>query len=146
VRAAAAGYLAATRSEVASLMVEDGHVGLYVRGVPAWSLDTYVTQLPLAVETARAILLRWPALGDVDVCGDAPWLPHAAGVTFVPGSRVQLFRDRLTDLPARVTTPGQVLREGLRVTGPNGAHPVEYFLDARIRTGSAAYKEAYAGG
>jgi hypothetical protein len=142
VRAFAAGYLAATRSEVASLMVTDHHLGLYVRGNPAWTLDTYITQLPLAAEASRQMLLRWPALSDVDICGDAPWRPHSATVPFVPGSRVQLFRDRLRELPAPITTPGEVIREGLRVvSGPD--HALEMYLDVRIREESAAYKVAY---
>jgi hypothetical protein len=142
VRAFAATYLATTRSEVASLMVENHHVGLYVRGTPAWALDTYITSLPIAAETSRQMLLRWPALLDVDICGDAPWRPHSAEVTFVPGSRVQLFRDRLRTLPATLSSPADVLREGLRVVSGTD-HALEYSLDLRIREESAAYKTAF---
>jgi hypothetical protein len=142
VRAFAAAYLATTRSEVASLTIKDHHVGLYVRGTPDWSLDTYVTQLPLAAETSRAMLLRWPALNDVDVCGDAPWKTHAAGVTFVPGVQVHLYRDRLRALPARITAPGEVIRESLRVVSGED-HALDMFLDAKVREESAAYQVAY---
>jgi hypothetical protein len=141
-RAFAAAYLATTRSEVASLTIKDHHVGLYVRGNPDWTLDTYVTQLPLAAETSRAMLLRWPALNDVDICGDAPWKPHAADVTFVPGVQVHLYRDRLRTLPARITAPGDVIRESLRVVSGQD-HALEMFLDVKIREESAAYQTAY---
>jgi hypothetical protein len=142
VRAFAAAYLATTRSAVVSLMVKDHHVGLYVGGDPAWTLDTYVDQLPLAAETSRAMLLRWPALKDVDICGDAPWRPHSATVPFVPGSQVHVFRDRLATLPARLDGPGDVMRESLRVVSGQD-HALEMFLDPRIRQESAAYVTAY---
>lgn len=142
IRAFAADYLATTRSAVASLTIKDHHVGLYVRGEPDWTLDTYVTQLPLAAETSRAMLLRWPALNDVDICGDAPWKPHADGVTFVPGVQVHLYRDRLRTLPARIVAPGEVIRESLRVVSGQD-HALEMFLDVKIREESAAYKTAY---
>ena len=138
VRAAAAEYLAAVGAEVASVMVKDHHVGLYVRGKPAWPLDTFVTQMPRAAETARAMLVRFPTLNDVDVCGDGPWLEHGPGVTFVPAVRVQVFRAQLPNLPERFDSPAQVL--GLGLVEP---HRLEHFLDNRIRTESQAYRTAY---
>jgi hypothetical protein len=137
VRAAAAAYLAGVHAEVASLMVKDHHVGLYVRGNPAWSLDAFVDQLPAAAETARAILGRWPGLRDVDICGDGPWLPHPNGATFVPAVRVQLFRDKLAGLPGRFTRPEQVLLAG----GPQ--QTIGFYVDPRIITKSAAFQRAF---
>jgi len=137
VRAAAAAYLTGVHAEVASVMVKDHHVGLYVRGVPAWSLDAFVEQLPAAAETARAMLLRWPGLRDVDVCGDGPWLDHPNGAGFVPAARVQLFRDKLARLPGRFTKPEQVLSAG----GPE--QTIGFYLDPRIITGSEAYRLAF---
>ncbi len=137
VRAAAAGYLQRVHAEVASLTVKDHHVGLYVRGMPAWSLDEFVTQLPDAAETARAMLLRWPGLRDVDVCGDGPWLDHPNGATFVPALRVQLFRDRMAKLPGRFTKPEQVLAAG----GPQQS--IGFYVDPRIITESEAYRQAF---
>jgi hypothetical protein len=138
IRAAAAAYLAEVRAEVVSVNVKDGHLGLYVRGVPEWSLDQFVEQLPLAAATTREMLVRWPALADVDICGDGPWLPHPAGVDFVPAVRVQVFRDRLARLPERFASPAQVL--GLGLVEP---HALEHYVDDRIRNESAAYRTAY---
>lgn len=137
VRAAAASYLQRVHADVASLTVKDHHVGLYVRGTPEWSLDEFVTQLPDAAETARAMLLRWPGLRDVDVCGDGPWLDHPNGARFVPAARVQLFRDRLAKLPGRFTKPEQVLAAG----GPQQS--IGFYLDPRIITRSEAYRRAF---
>jgi hypothetical protein len=137
VRAAAEAYLRQAHAEVASLTIKDHHVGLYVRGAPAWSLDAFVEQLPAAAETARAMLLRWPGLADVDICGDGPWLAHPNGADFVPAARVQLFRDRLAKLPGRFTKPEQVLAAGGR------EQALGYYLDPRIITGSEAYRQAF---
>jgi hypothetical protein len=137
VRAATAAYLTQWHAEIASLTVKDHHVGLYVRGVPDWSLDAFVEQLPAAAETARAVLQRWPGLRDVDVCGDGPWLPHPNAAAFVPAVRVQLFRDRMARLPDRFSKPEQVLAAG----GPQQS--IGFYLDPRIITRSEAYRRAF---
>lgn len=138
VEAAAHDYLKTVRAEVVSVMVKDGHLGLYVRGVPEWPLDTFVDQLPVAVETARSMLERWPALADVDICGDGPWLPHPNGAKFVPAVRVQVFRDRLPRMPDKVATPADVMRAG------GTDRSLDYFLEPRIVAESASYRAARA--
>ena len=136
VRAAGAAYLKAAGAELVSIMVEDRHVGFYVRGAPEWSVDRFVENLPLAAETARDMLARWPTIDDVDICGDGPWLPHPPGTEFVPASRVQVFRDRLERLPERLARPEDVMRAG------GTDRSLDYYLDQRIVSTSAAYKRA----
>ncbi|HEV2888901.1 MAG TPA: hypothetical protein VGX28_00845 [Frankiaceae bacterium] len=136
VREASAAYLAATRSEVVSITVEDGHVGVYVRGVPEWSLDAFVEHLPVAAEAARDMLALWPEVDDVDICGDGPWLPHEEYTDFATASRVQLFRDRMGRVPARFETAAQVIREG------GTTRSIDYYLDGRIIRESRAYRDA----
>ena len=134
VRAYAAGYLRDVKAEVVSITVEKHHVGLYVRGVPEWTLDQFVEHLPLAAETARAMLARWTSIGDVDLCADGPWLPHDEYDDFATASRVQLYRDRLDRVPARFATPADVMHAGGTVQS------IDYYLDTKIVTGSARYR------
>jgi hypothetical protein len=135
VRAQTADLLARYDLDVASFMVTDGHLGYYLRPKPGWPVDEYVRQLPDAAETARALLARYPALVDVDVCVDGPWLPHGPDKTFVPASRVLLKRADAARWPARFTDPADVLVAGL------DEQSVEYFLDARVLE-SRAYAAA----
>lgn len=134
VRAAGAAYLREVRAEVVSVRIEENHVGLYVRGVPEWTYDQFVEYLPLAAETARAMLARWPSVADVDICADGPWLPRDDYADFATASRVQVYRDRLDRLPARFTDPAQVMRAG------GTERTVDYYLDPKIVTGSARYR------
>lgn len=135
VRAASAGYLRDVRAEIVSITIKERNVGVYVRGTPEWTLDQFVEYLPVAAEAARAMLLQWGTIASVDICGDGPWLPHDEYDDFASASRVQVFRDRLDRLPARFTTPAQVLYEG------GTARSLDHYLDAKIVTGSALYRE-----
>lgn len=126
-------YLDQVGATVVSVNREEGHLGLYVRPEPAWDMDRYVTQLPLAAEAARAVLARFPELTDVDLCADGPWLPHPSDAAFASASRVQVYRDRLDRLPARFAAPAEVLRAGLR------GRLLDYYLDERILRESPAY-------
>lgn len=136
VRAASAAYLAATRSEIVTVMITDRHVGVYVRGNPEWTVDQFVEHLPVAAEAAREMLALWPHVNDVDICGDGPWLPRDDYTDFASASRVQLFRDRMARVPARFETPAQVIHEG------GTTRSIDYYLDARIVRESRVYRDA----
>jgi hypothetical protein len=136
VRAQTASLLDRYDLDVASFMVDEGHLGYYLRPKPGWPLDGYVAQLPDAAETARALLARYPGLVDVDVCVDGPWLPHPSGTPFVPAARVELKRSDEAAWPAAFDDPADVLVAALDVKS------VGYFLDPKVLAESPAYSAA----